>query len=252
MAPVHRLAEVDVAHGHVVPARGVVSVEELRIAGDAVVELGAPGHVGVGEDVLPDDAAGIAHAVHVGDRRDLAVLEAGHVLLEEGGEPVHLTVLVDDLPGEVLHVVVAAVVGLGGVQGDVAALRVSARHRVDQQPRNEEPGKVAVGDGFVLLGHYELDAGLQLLRLLEGRLGLFVLLHVDVREPETHGDRLVEAAVLGVAHLAGHARREGQVGVAGAVDEDLGADLHAAALGIGDDRRSIFPSSTTQSATWTP
>ena len=163
MAPSTGSAQVDVAHRHVVAAGGMMGVEELGVSGDAVVELGPTRHVGVGEDVLPDYAPGIAYPVHAGDRRDGRLLEAGHVLLEEGSKPRHLPVLVDDLPGEVLHVVIAAEVGLGGIESHVAALGIAARHRVDQQARDEEPGKIAVGDGLVLLGHHELHAGLELL-----------------------------------------------------------------------------------------
>jgi hypothetical protein len=44
---------MDMVDRHTVAAGGVVDIEELGIPGDAVVELGSAGHVGVVEDVLP-------------------------------------------------------------------------------------------------------------------------------------------------------------------------------------------------------
>ena len=70
MAAAHRLAQVDVADGHIVAAGRMMGVEELRVPGNAVVELGTAGHIGVREDVLADDAARIAHAVQAGDGGD--------------------------------------------------------------------------------------------------------------------------------------------------------------------------------------
>ena len=100
------------------------------------------------------------------------MLESRHVLAQEIGEPLDLAMLVDDLPRAILDVVVAAEVGLGGVEGDIAAFGVAVRHRVDQQAGNDQVRQVAVGDGLVLLGNDELPAGLQLLCLLKSLLRL--------------------------------------------------------------------------------
>ena len=231
-----RRGGVDMADGGMEAGGGHMGVEHLRPDGDAVVKLPPGGQVDVPEDIFPDDAAGVPDAVHGGQILQHRVLEAGDVFPQEIHKDEDLPVLVHDLPGEVLHIVAAAVEGVGGVQGHVRAGGIRASgHGVYQVARAEDLIQISLFQGLELLG----DDQVPVLPLVHGlppfrvRLPEFLLVHVG--QAEAHGDGLAQAHVFRAAGLRGDPGGEGQVRVPGAVDEDPARHLHLAGFAVDDD-----------------
>ena len=227
-----------------VAALGVVDVHRIARHGDRIAEAATRDDVLGREDVSAHDHAALADTHEGSDLLDTGVGEARHELAQVARDLVNLFASFD-LP-------VGIALGTGRIDAaharhvDPDLVVGKSRDEDRARHRNTVSGRLRLpdlraqphGDEFAraeLFGRHDVhvvDVGMSDDRVAQP-------LHVDTLHAE-HQRRRLHAA-FGVALAALHARAEGHVAVARAVDDRFGQDRFAARLALDDDALHRIP-----------
>ncbi len=126
------LVEVHVADEPQPGTGGMMGVKVFREADNSILELGAAGQVLILEHIFAHDAAGLAHPVQTGYSGQPGPFEPGNIFLEKLLQPDDLTVLLNDLSGQIFNVGIAGEETVGTHHHDIRVISRRVGHGIDQ------------------------------------------------------------------------------------------------------------------------